>query len=703
MPAKAVTLTAQWEPVPHVKDTNIDVPAWEEGATEGGYRILKGQHVTITASVNKETSDSAYGINAKIFPNSVADNNSFYQCRCDFIVKRTNWSWNETNDGFTVSDGGWNRDTYRETRSGETTITVALSTDGVLTYTFAFTSDEYSHNRVFTDTAKMNSALVIFGADHCVAENACIEYPMQDAIKLSIEYDEDTTVVRHFRTGDSYTFGSAPFRSGYEFLGWQADGAGDYYASGDTYTVGDSDVNFTAAWRAGITIQFDRDGGAERANFTYPTRKYNDETGKYDIGGLPGFNQYQLEKKGYKFAGWEVSVNGEAIEVDGPFSVEPGSTIVYKIVWAKTYYVSYGMGKCGDKNYGGFSAVPQTAYFAEGEQFALADAPVWGGYEFLGWNDGENTLAAGSDYTMPATDVKLTAQWKELQHYTVTFVGGEYEGTPYGGQTKIDTRNDSWEGAIFQIARAIKWGGYEFLGWDDGTGTLYQGNAEFTMPAHDVVFTAKWKKVPTHAVTYQSGSEQDDVTCMPEETTYYEGQILMEIPVRAGYTFTGWRCGEKVYQAGDALDLKEDGVSLEATWEALSEENAAMDTLSGIWAYESGSGTEYLRISGMTMAWDAFKTSGTYKAGAYTKFTATASKIEFRFQGVRPAEGGSKSFTCTYDVATDTIDAGSYGVFTRLTEKAADGASSAEQSAAAQAAAAMPAETAIADMKRIVR
>ena len=79
---------------------------------------------------------------------------------------------------------------------------------------------------------------------------------------------------------------------------------------------------------------------------------------------------------------------------------------------------------------------------------------------------------------MPATDVKLTAQWKELQHYTVTFVGGEYEGTPYGGQTKIDTRNDSWEGAIFQIARAIKWGGYEFLGWDDGTGTLYQGNAE---------------------------------------------------------------------------------------------------------------------------------------------------------------------------------------------------------------------------------
>ena len=352
MPDKAVTLTAQWSG--YVELVNRNYPTWNEGATTGGYEIVKGQQITISAYIYKQTGDSAYGINAKIFPSSAINSNgTFYQFRCDFAVKRTNNSWREDNYGFNVDEGGFVRDTYRQSEYGDVEITVALSEEGVLTYTFVYVSDsydDYSHRRVFTDTVKMNSAYVIFGFDHAELYGGSaymhLTYPASNERLVTLDTncdDSDWTTMYEeslFRyavpNGDTYTITDySPTRIGYEFLGWQVNGEGAYYQKDDTIPLGKDSVTLVAAWRQAVTITIDKNGAERNPSVVRPTYAYDEETGKYVISGLPGVNEYTVTKKGYRYDGWQVTVNGEEIEVDGPFSVDPGAVIVFTIRWVK--------------------------------------------------------------------------------------------------------------------------------------------------------------------------------------------------------------------------------------------------------------------------------------------------------------------------------------------------------------------------------
>ncbi len=655
MPANAVTLTATWEKF--VTDTNITLPTWNESATEGGYTILKGQYIKVAATVtSKETGDSAYGIPGKIFPNSNVSNNYYYQFRCDFAVKRTNGSWREDNYGFTVDEGGFVRDIYRESTAGETEITVALSEEGVLTYTFKYTStsSEYSHTRVFTDNDRMNSAVVIFGTDHSTAENVTMEYPLPDAVEVKLDQGYDDKVsLRHFKAGSTYTIEADPYRANATFLGWQLNGEGDYYQEGGTFAVGNEDVTFVAAWLLKAKITIDKDGG--KGNTYAPRAVYNEETEKYDITGVP--TSSSLTKTGYAFKCWEISVNDEVITVEGDtFSVAPGATVVFKVVWGTALTVKYDLGECEGKEYDGDSKLPTEKVKAEGVVFELKPAVEWGGYTFEGWSDGTNTYAAGATYTMPAEAVTFTAQWTKLPHYHVTFVGGECDGVAYDGQGLIDTQEDMYEGATFPLAREIKWLGYTFLGWKEKGGEeLYDGNERYTMPNHAVEFTAQWEKIPTHTVTYQPGAE--GVLNMPTDETYYEGQIVMNLPIRFGYTFTGWSDGTNVYGPGTPITTTEENVTLTATWEALADRDLAI--LSGIWQLEDPDGdTIYFPISGMTAAWDAFKAIGSYKVGPYEVTSITETEIKFTMKLNLPTGSGTNRFGCTYNYERDTITMG---------------------------------------------
>ena len=63
---------------------------------------------------------------------------------------------------------------------------------------------------------------------------------------------------------------------------------------------------------------------------------------------------------------------------------------------------------------GATGTAPTEADHVEGDVFKLAqNSFTKDGYTFNGWNDGTKTYAAGADYTMPAANVTLTAQWKK--------------------------------------------------------------------------------------------------------------------------------------------------------------------------------------------------------------------------------------------------------------------------------------------------
>ena len=682
MPDHGVTFTAQWEetlPAGYVKDKNITVPTWAENATTGSYKIEKGQFVKITAAITKETGDSAYGIPGKIFPNSNVDNNNFYQFRCDFAIKRVNWSWNENNDGFTVDNGGWNRETYRTSTAGEVEIIVALSEDGVLTYTFKYTStsSDYAHERVFTDNTKMDSALVIFGLDHATAKNAHVVYPKTVQITLDYGYDSKTETSSSM-AGGTYTFKSNPNRTGYVFVGWRLNGTGNtYYVWKDTYPLGNEDVTFVAFWVEKLTITTDKDGGSGNL-YTTNISTYNTETGMFDVtfpSFTDGTSNTALKKSGYAFKCFEVTVNGQLITVEGDtFTAAPGSTVAFKVIWGDLLTLSYSFGGYGDISYAGTpSKVPGTVNRAEGGKVLIETEPAWAGYTFLGWSDGESETLyqKGDNYTMPDHSVTLTAQWSQAPHYTIVFEGGDYEGVPFNGNNNIDTKDPMYEGGKFALARALVWEGYKFLGWKtDGDETVYKALAQYTMPAHDVVFKAVWEKLPTHSVTYVANAGSDTVYNMPASTTYYETQVLMIIPVRYGYTFLGWSDGENIYKAGDALSMTKDGITLTAQWEALSEENANLAKLSGIWEYEDEYGTVYFEISGLAAAWDAFKAIGSFKAGELEIKDQNDIGIEFLMTLPRPTTSATNKYSAVYYFELDEIHMVYGGVTVTFTRSA---------------------------------
>ena len=85
---------------------------------------------------------------------------------------------------------------------------------------------------------------------------------------------------------------------------------------------------------------------------------------------------------------------------------------------------------------------------------------------------------------------------------TVTVVGMSYTVTydPNGGTGTAPTTADTAEGGTFQLpANPFRRPGYQFTGWSYD-GTVYQPGDTFTMPDHDVTFSAQWNPI-AYAIT----------------------------------------------------------------------------------------------------------------------------------------------------------------------------------------------------------
>ena len=106
--------------------------------------------------------------------------------------------------------------------------------------------------------------------------------------------------------------------------------------------------------------------------------------------------------------------------------------------------------------------------------------------------------------------------------------------------------------------------GHLFKGWKDEKGNSYpageDGKVKITVTGA-MALTAVWKD-RTFTVTYVLL----DGKTRTETAAYGQNVTLGEEP-RTGYTFVGWKDGEKVYHAGETITVTEDK-TLTAVWEA---------------------------------------------------------------------------------------------------------------------------------------
>ena len=180
------------------------------------------------------------------------------------------------------------------------------------------------------------------------------------------------------------------------------------------------------------------------------------------------------------------------------------------------------------------------------------EAPTKEGHLFTGWKDEKgNSYPAGADGKVNVTvneDMKLTAVW-EARTFTVTYV-------LLDGKTRTETAAYGQNVTLGEEPRT----GYIFVGWKDGE-KMYHAGETITV-TEDKTLTAVWD-TRSFTVTYVLLNGKTRT-----ETAAYGQNVTLGEEPRTGYTFVGWKDGEKMYHAGETITVTED-MTLTAEWEKL--------------------------------------------------------------------------------------------------------------------------------------
>ncbi|MBQ2841674.1 MAG: InlB B-repeat-containing protein [Clostridia bacterium] len=349
--------------------------------------------------------------------------------------------------------------------------------------------------------------------------------------------------------GQTYTLPALPELEGYEFDGWYDDN-GVRYPAGYKYRV-TGDVTLFAKW-------------AEKATepTTEPTTKpTTTEAPKYELSfkheattpaGAPSLPK-SVELKagqahilpelsdfeGYEFKGWKDD-KGASYDAGYAFRMPDEATVLYadyeKIEAEPTKYtLSF------DENYG--TSVDDMELLPG----AIINLPNTSrdGYEFIGWDDGENVYKAGAKYEMPTENTTLTAVWEAIpvKSFTVSYayIGDD---TPAAADDvpaeKVITENDM----VIVEALPSEVEGYEFFGWYYN-GVRYNPGDKFAPASDPIVFEGFWvKNIEKFIVSYEyEGDVPSNADALPEFATYNDGTkvtVALKPSAVEGYTFEGW-------------------------------------------------------------------------------------------------------------------------------------------------------------------
>ena len=146
----------------------------------------------------------------------------------------------------------------------------------------------------------------------------------------------------------------------------------------------------------------------------------------------------------------------------------------------------------------------------------------------------------GNSFTMPASDVTITATLEDLAHYTVRFDKNKDAATG-----TMDDMSFIYGTSQKLTSNAFSCTGYNFGGWNtmpDGSGDSYSNDAtvnNLTETADDVVVLyAQWTPIK-YTITYDLAGGSVSPS-NPDSYTVESADITLVNPTRTGYTFRRW-------------------------------------------------------------------------------------------------------------------------------------------------------------------
>ncbi len=291
-------------------------------------------------------------------------------------------------------------------------------------------------------------------------------------------------------------------------------------------------------------------------------------------------------KEGYTFQGWKTAdgthtytegMNETALTVN----LDSGNVTLYADWKANTYTVTY------KPNFTGDNVPDDKTQEIEYDTTDRLDENTFTRehYTFLGWSEDEDATAPTyqnqqSVLNLPVTEIAdgdgakgitLYAVWQAESPIYLTYNANGGTGAPasesiYAGESVT----------LSSVEPARE--GYTFLGWATSSTAAtaeYAEGAEITDGfSTSTTLYAVWEKKLAYAVSYDVNDGYGSVPV--DSTGYYEGDIVTvrfnPIPMKSGYTFSGWNCGNDTYSynaesANTAtFEMGTDNVTLQAKW-----------------------------------------------------------------------------------------------------------------------------------------
>ena len=348
-------------------------------------------------------------------------------------------------------------------------------------------------------------------------------------------YDDET-----YAPDTEVDLDKVPVRDGYTFTGWYAD---EELTQKIEEVTMDSDKTVYAGWEKDDpgTPPGDEDEEYTSHYVSNGGTSYDDETyapdTEVDLDKVP-------ERDDYTFTGWyadeELTQKIEEVTMDSDKTVyagwekdDPGTPPGDEDEEYTLHYVSNGGTSDDDETY-----APDT-------EVDLDKVPERDGYTFTGWYADEELTQKIEEVTMDS-DKTVYAGWEkddpgtppgdEDEEYTLHYVsngGTSYDDETYAPDTEVD------------LDKVPVRDGYTFTGWYADE-ELTQKIEEVTMDSDKTVYAGWEKDEPgtgpgdedeEYTLHYVSngGTSYDDETYAPNTEV-----DLDKVPVRDGYTFTGW-------------------------------------------------------------------------------------------------------------------------------------------------------------------
>ena len=392
-----------------------------------------------------------------------------------------------------------------------------------------------------------------------------------------------------------------PKRNGYIFAGWSTSANGSVeYKPGSRFTK-DLDSNGTSITLYAVWTPWKH---TIHYNSNIPT---NAPTGTTTVSNMPGdqtktfdeklmISSNKPTRKGYNFAGWSTSANGNVVYQPGAEykNDQNGGTVTLYAKWtAWKHTVTYDKNVPANSKKTDVKNMPGNQTKIYDQNLTLqSNVPTRIGYTFVKWTtnkDGTGTAyQPGSQYSYNRDSdggtVTLYAVWTPWK-YTVRYdknvpasSSSQTVSNMPADQTKTEEVN------LTLSSNKPSRNGYIFNGWQaqiNGKAVDYQPGAtlSYDPDAKGSVITLKakwtaWKHTIHYDKNVPASSKKTNVTNMPgDQVKVFDTALSIQpmVPKRTGYTFKGWSTtanGKAEYQPGNKYnhDQNDGTVTLYAVW-----------------------------------------------------------------------------------------------------------------------------------------